>query len=170
MSRSPLLPSYDSASQHVRLQSENFWARLRAESRSQTALDVLCVILFPTTAITATVWATRSGTTAPKIPLDSTPMLPYFASLFLVLSFSFWVGYLIIITNNELHVPRLQRQILVRGSVSGKLILAGVHGLVWVGYRGSFAEWRQPNWLVVFLAAQAWWDVFLLLIYQYIVF
>ena len=183
MSSTPLLPSYDAATRHVRSRNEDLWAHLRAEARGRITLDVLCAILFPGNAIVASIWATRSGTAAPmvsqttgprcvffdlttlQIPPDSVPLLPYFAFLFLVLSFSFWVGYLISIGYEVSRIPHLHHRIVVWGSVGGKLLLAGVHSLVWVGYMRFFAEWPQPNWVIVFLAAQAWWDVFLFVIY-----
>ncbi|EOA85863.1 uncharacterized protein SETTUDRAFT_161608 [Exserohilum turcica Et28A] len=168
MSRTPLLPSYDSATQRAPYERGEALAHLGAEFRSRTTLDVLCMIVFPGTAITATVWATRSGTAAPKVPLDTVPTLPYFASLFLVLSFSLWAGYLISVAYDVARVPRLLRQIVVGVSSGGKLALAGVHGLIWVGYRQFFAEWRQPNWVIVFLAVQSWWDVLLFVVYWYL--
>jgi hypothetical protein len=109
------------------------------------------------------------GLTLPQIPLDFVPLLPYFAFVFLVLSFSLWGGYLTLIAYDAGRVPRLQRQIVIGVSISGKLLLAGVHGLVWIGYMRYFAEWRQPDWLVVFSAAQAWWDCLLLGIYSCLV-
>jgi len=97
------------------------------------------------------------------------PTLPYFASLFLILSFSLWVGYLILVAYSVARIPRLLRQIVVGVSIGGKLVLAGMHGLIWVGYRRFFAEWRQPNWIIVFLAVQAWWDVLLFVVYWYLI-
>jgi len=77
MSRTPLLPSYASATRHVRFRDENLeenpeenpeiFPTLREEARGRMILDGICMILFPVAAIVATIWATCSGTAAPSV-------------------------------------------------------------------------------------------------------
>jgi hypothetical protein len=97
-----------------------------------------------------------------QIPPESSPLLPYFASLSLIISFCFWVGYIILISKNDEFAPRMQRQIVVRASVGGKLILAAAHAAISYRYKMSFPDSKQPDWMLMFLAAQAWWDVCLI--------
>jgi hypothetical protein len=92
--------------------------------------------------------------------------LPYFASLSLITSFCFWIGYLVFISYDAEGGPRVQRKIVIWASIVGKLILACSHIGFWVSYRYFFPELAQPNWIVVFLAAQAYWDFLLLLVYS----
>ena len=64
--------------------------------------------------------------------------------------------------------PRFLRNFVIGTSAFGKLILACAHIGFWLSYKYSFPDSAQPNWVIVFLAAQAWWDVLLLLVYSYL--
>lgn len=94
------------------------------------------------------------------------PLLPYFSSMFLLISFCCWLGYLSFILHDAAGADETERRVVVRTSVVGKLILAGAHTGVWFAYMKFFPNLAQPNWVQVFLAAQAWWDVLLVLTYQ----
>jgi hypothetical protein len=53
----------------------------------------------------------------------------------------------------------MQRQMVIRASVCGKLILAAAHVAISYRYEKSFPDSKQPDWMVMFFAAQALWDV-----------
>jgi hypothetical protein len=93
-------------------------------------------------------------------------LLPYFASLSLIVSFVCWIGYLVSIAYDVASGPRIQRKIIIWTSVAGKLVLAGAHIGFWQGYRYFFLGAVQPNWALMFLAAQAWWDFMLHVVYR----
>lgn len=95
----------------------------------------------------------------------SAPLLPYFASLCLVISLGCWVGYLVFIFYDVAGGPKIQRKFVIWMSAVGKLALAGIHIGVWLWYKSFFPVSTQPNWVLVFLAAQAWWDFLLFAVY-----
>lgn len=41
----------------------------------------------------------------------------------------------------------------------GKIVLAAAHVAIWQAYKIWYAGLLTPNWMVVFIAAQAWFDV-----------
>lgn len=67
-----------------------------------------------------------------------------------------WIGSLVFVVAGEW---RLERRIVVWIAVLGKFVLAGVHAGVACGYGKYYGHLRQPSWVLVFLAAQAWWDL-----------
>jgi hypothetical protein len=60
----------------------------------------------------------------------------------------------------------VQRKFAIWTSVVGKLIFAGAHIGTGLSYKHFFPDSVQPNWIIVFLAVQAWWDAFLLVLYS----
>ncbi|GLA66716.1 hypothetical protein AtubIFM56815_004200 [Aspergillus tubingensis] len=170
MSTEPLLPSYASATQHdatphVRRHS----ARRRTSLIIPAApvIQTLSGLTFMTTAIISTVWAYRSYVPPPELsPAEPPSLLPYFASLCLTISLGFWVGYLLFILYDGAGGPRMQRKVVIGASTVGKLVLAGAHIGVWMGYKYLLTGSKQPSWALMFLATQAWWDVLLLVVYS----
>jgi hypothetical protein len=157
MSTEPLLPSYASA------------ARCRDQRVITYAAPVIqkgSLIIFASAAIISTGWAYQSFTDKDLPPPTSAPLLPYFASLCLVVSFGCWAGYLFFISYDAVGGPRIQRKIIIWTSVVGKLILAGTHYILRLSYKNFFPEFAHPNWVVAFLAAQAWWDLLLFLVFS----
>ncbi|KAE8352426.1 hypothetical protein BDV28DRAFT_135157 [Aspergillus coremiiformis] len=152
MSREPLLPSYASVTGN------------HDNTPAISLFQTVSTITFTTAAITSTVWVHRTNTTPQLTPPASAPLLPYFASLCLLASFSCWVGYLIFILHDVASGPKLHRKIVVWISVVGKLVLAGAHAGFWLEYHHFFVGSAQPNWALMFLAAQAWWDFLLLVL------
>ncbi|OJZ83089.1 hypothetical protein ASPFODRAFT_141075 [Aspergillus luchuensis CBS 106.47] len=159
MSTEPLLPSYASATQHdasphVRRHS----ARRRTSLVIPAApvIQTLSGLTFMTTAIISTVWAYRSYVPPPELsPAEPPSLLPYFASLCLTISLGFWVGYLLFILYDGAGGPRMQRKVVIGASTVGKLVLAGAHIGVWLGYKYLLTGSKQPSWALMFLATQA---------------
>jgi hypothetical protein len=85
--------------------------------------------------------------------------LPYFASISLVVSTCFWLAYLIFIANDRDGGSALKRRITIGVAVGGKVVLAAAHVAIWQAYRTFYEGLQTPNWVVVFMAAQAWFDV-----------
>jgi hypothetical protein len=48
------------------------------------------------------------------------------------------------------------------------MVLGGAHIGFGLSYKYSFPDSTQPNWVLAFLAAQAWWDFLLYLVYSYL--
>ncbi|PWY70822.1 hypothetical protein BO94DRAFT_266701 [Aspergillus sclerotioniger CBS 115572] len=169
MSTEPLLPSYASATQH-RYQSFRRRSAIVIPAvppdPAVPVIQTLSALTFTGTTIVSTAWAYRSYAPPDLSPPVSAPLLPYFASLCLTISLSFWVGYLIFILYDEAGGPTMQRKIVVGVSAVGKLVLAGAHIGVWLGYKYLGLGPRQPNWGLMFLAAQAWWDLLLFVVYS----
>lgn len=157
MSTEPLLPSYRAATQGPTTR------RLSSHERSPAVrvIQFLSFVVFTCAAFISTVWAHRSSTYTELDPSKPAPLLPYFASLFLLTSFIWWIGYLWFIRLHDAAdgPDTLPRKVAVWASVFGKFVLAGVHFAASRWYAYAFPGLVQPNWLVVFLAAQAWWDV-----------
>ncbi|OCK94928.1 uncharacterized protein K441DRAFT_610495 [Cenococcum geophilum 1.58] len=154
MSTESLLPSYASA------------ARRRDQRVITYAAPVIqtgSLIIFASAAIASTGWAYQSFAHKDLSPV---PLLPYFAALCLVVSFGCWAGYLFFISYDAVGGPRIQRKIIIWTSVIGKLILAGTHYVLRLSYKNFFPELAHPNWVVAFLAAQAWWDLLLFLVFS----
>ncbi|RAK99599.1 uncharacterized protein BO80DRAFT_426298 [Aspergillus ibericus CBS 121593] len=167
MSTEPLLPSYASATQHA--SSHRHQASRRRNSIVIPAVSViqtLSALSFTGTAIVSTAWAHRSYAPPDLSPPESAPLLPYFASLCLTISLGVWLGYMIFILYDMAGGSITQRKIVVGASVVGKLVLAGAHIGVWLGYKYLVIGPRQPNWGLMFLAAQSWWDLLLLVVYS----
>ncbi|PYI03236.1 hypothetical protein BO78DRAFT_399987 [Aspergillus sclerotiicarbonarius CBS 121057] len=82
------------------------------------------------------------------------------------MSLGVWLGYLMFILYDETGGPITQRKIVVGASAVGKLVLAGAHIGVWLGYKYLVQGPRQPNWGLMFLSAQAWWDLLLFAVYS----
>ncbi|KAF2798742.1 hypothetical protein K505DRAFT_295878 [Melanomma pulvis-pyrius CBS 109.77] len=169
MSSQPLLPSYASATEQPRQngyhlgQGRERSTQVHSAPSAKSLLKILCFITFATTAFVSSYWASQSiFTPLDEIPPESAPLLPYFSSLSLIISFCLWVGYIVLVAKDVGSGPRIQRQIVVGASVFGKLILAVAHAAISYGYERSFPEAKKPNWMLMFLAAQAWWDVFLI--------
>jgi len=169
MSSRPLLPSYASATEQPRHYAYHSGQGQRRGTPTYSApsagslMETLCFITFTITAFVSSYWASQSIFTPPdKIPPEFSPLLPYFASLSLTISFCFWVGYVILVAKDAGGGPWMQRQIVIGASVFGKLILAVTHAAISHSYERSFPDSAQPNWVLMFLAAQAWWDVFLI--------
>lgn len=157
MSTQPLLSSYNSATRH-RDQS----IIIPAASLIQS----LSFLIFAGTTTLSTLWAWRSNSIPDPAPPASAPLLPYFASMCLIISLGCWVGYLVFISYDAAGGPRIQRRIIIWTSFLGKVILAGAHVGFGILYKHSFPDSAQPNWVIVFLAAQAWWDFMLFLVYS----
>lgn len=75
------------------------------------------------------------------------------------MSTCFWLGYLIFIANDRDGGSVLKRKITIGVAVVGKLVLAAAHVAIWQTYKMWYEGLVTPNWLVVFMAAQAWYDV-----------
>jgi len=76
------------------------------------------------------------------------------------------MGYLIFISYDAAGGPKIQRKIVIQTSVVGKLVLAGAHVGIGLSYTYYFPNSAQPNWVLVFLTAQAWWDLLLFVLYS----
>ncbi|KAL3474995.1 hypothetical protein BJX99DRAFT_230706 [Aspergillus californicus] len=156
MSTEPLLPSYTSAtSGHGHEQVKDFTIAATPARRTAALFSISTVIL-------STKWAWRSYTTADLTPPASAPLLPYFAILCLSISFGWWIGYAILAFCDVVNGPKLQHRVIIWTSVVVKVALAGIHAGVSFWYQAFFHDSVQPNWVLVFLAAQAWWDLLLL--------
>jgi hypothetical protein len=154
MSTEPLLPPPPYASS----------TRDGVNTPTTSVIQSLSLLIFSGSAIVSTFWAWRSNTTSDLSPPASAPLLPYFASLCLVAGFCCWVGYLAFISCGATGGPRVQRKVIIWTSITGKLILAGVHIGSYLSYKNSYPDSTQPNWILVFLAAQAWWDFLLVIV------
>ena len=53
----------------------------------------------------------------------------------------------------------LRRNVTIGVAVVGKLVLATAHMVIWQAYKMRYEGLWTPNWVVVFMAAQAWFDV-----------
>lgn len=185
MSTEPLLPSYASATQHASPHVRHHSARRRTSLIIPAApvIQTLSGLTFITTAIISTIWAYRSYAPSElvcftpsfvctrindfvKSPSEPPSLLPYFASLCLTISLGFWVGYLLFILYDGAGGPRMQRKVVIGASTVGKLVLAGTHIGVWLGYKYLLTGPKQPSWGLMFLATQAWWDVLLFVVYS----
>ncbi|PYH91585.1 hypothetical protein BO71DRAFT_401231 [Aspergillus ellipticus CBS 707.79] len=170
MSTEPLLPSYSSATRGYGSQS-GYVSQNESIAESNTPIPAtpviksFTVLIFSSTAIISTIWAHRSYTVPDPTPLPSAPILPYFASLSLLICLATWIGYLIFVFHDPTGGPLLQRKIVIWTSAAGKLTLVGLHISVWRWYKAAFPDSVQPNWFLVLLAAQAWWDVSLFFVY-----
>ncbi|KAF7678399.1 hypothetical protein GT037_003780, partial [Alternaria burnsii] len=116
MSNEPLLPSYGAATQRTRPNEYRLVVKHTHASRALT--ETICAPVFLISAILATVWATDLFKATPT---GSAPLLPYFASLSLVISTCFWTGYLITTASDNVGGPVLQRKVTIGVAVVGKL-------------------------------------------------
>ncbi|CAG5182718.1 uncharacterized protein ALTATR162_LOCUS10300 [Alternaria atra] len=162
MSNEPLLPSYGAATQRHR--SSEYRLVAKHTHDTPTLVDVLSLFIFLISAVFSTIWATQSSTVASGHPgtpphTGSAPLLPYFASISLVISTCFWLGYLFFIANDGHGGSVLKRKITIGAAVVGKIVLAAAHVAIWQAYKMWYAGLVTPNWMVVFVAAQAWFDV-----------
>lgn len=159
MSTQPLLPSYDYATRQLHREQQLARGQKPVPS-TQEIVNTLCFLTFSSNCIVSTLWACQSRDTSNADPPTQAPLLPYIASLCLLMTFCVWVAYLVFISRHR----TLQRTITVWTSILGKLVLAGMHAVVWYGYKRKYADLLQPNWLVVFLTAQAWWDLLVFIV------
>lgn len=58
----------------------------------------------------------------------------------------------------------MKRKITIGVAVVGKMILAAAHMVIWQEYKIWYEGLATPNWVVVFMAAQAWFDVLFVVI------
>jgi len=145
------LPSYASATQ-------------RTATPTASAIHGWSFVIFTTAAIFSTIWASKGDEAFNRDPQSSPPLLPYFATLSVILALGFWVGYLVFISYDDTGAPRVLRKAVISISIIGKFILGAAH----LGLRSWY--WRyytvQLNWVAAFVAAQAWWDLLLLIMYS----
>ena len=96
----------------------------------------------------------------PDIPhTSSAPLLPYFASISLVVSTCFWITHLVFIAHDKESGSVLKRKITIGVAIVGKVVLAATHVAIWQGYKMWYEGLETPNWVIVFMAAQAWFDI-----------
>jgi len=126
-------------------------------------MNTLFVFVSCVSAIFATIWASRSSGTKADPPHTShpgtAPLLPYFASISLVVSTCFWIAYLVFIAHDKENGSVLKRKITIGVGIAGKAVLAAAHVAIWQAYKMWCEGLETPNWTVVFMAAQAWFDV-----------
>ncbi|OCL03192.1 hypothetical protein AOQ84DRAFT_326356 [Glonium stellatum] len=158
MSTQPLLPSYDSATRQAYRQTGHL------PPTTTNVVHFWTTIFFIGSTTISTVWAFNSYTAPNLFPPAYAPLMPYFTSLCLLISFGCWIGFLWTVFYDDMNGSRVQRKVIIWTSVSGKLILACMHVVVWYSYKRSFPDSIQPNWVAVFLAVQAWWDMMLFVI------
>jgi hypothetical protein len=151
MSTQPLLPSYASATQ-----------RTGIATPTASIIQTWSLVIFVNAAVFSTIWASKGNETWD--PQSSPPLLPYFATLSIILAFGCWVGYLFFISYDSSTGPGALPRIIISTSIIGKLILGVAH----LGFRFWYLRYYtvQPNWVAAFLAAQAWWDLLLLTVYS----
>ncbi|KAN0083475.1 hypothetical protein V8E54_002563 [Elaphomyces granulatus] len=158
MSTEPLLPSYASATCR---QSRDRSSAATQDFATPAASFVhgWSFVFFANAAIFSTIWASKGRETSDWDP-KSLPLLPYFATLSVILALGCWVGYLFFIAYDGAGSHRILRKTVITTSLIGKLILGVTH----LGFRYSYSV--HLNWVVAFLAAQAWWDLLLLIMYS----
>jgi len=151
MSTEPLLPSYASAT----------WQPATQDFAPPTASVIhrWSFVIFANAAVFSTIWASKGRDISDWDP-RSLSLLPYFATLSVILALGCWVGYLFFIAYDGAGGHRILRKTVISTSVIGKLILGVTH----LGFRYSYSA--HLNWVVAFLAAQAWWDLLLLIMYS----
>ncbi|KAE8360261.1 hypothetical protein BDV27DRAFT_134775 [Aspergillus caelatus] len=187
MSTEPLLPSYSSIPEYERERRPYQHRQGRRVNStpltpSTPPIQSLSAPFFVGAVITSTYWSYKSYTASDGVLfylyitglrsltifqtlLGPAPLLPYFASLFLVLSFCSWIGYLVSILYDQDEISLFQRKLVIWISVTGKVVLGVAHAVIWFEYKQFFPGTKQPNWIIMFLATQAWWDLLLLMGY-----
>ncbi|KAE8371598.1 hypothetical protein BDV26DRAFT_124665 [Aspergillus bertholletiae] len=168
MSTEPLLPSYASITQnerHRRPYRSSHGGGVHP-TRPYPPVQFLSALSFGGAVIASTYWAYKSYTAPDRTPLEPAPLLPYFASLSLVLAFCSWIGYLVSILYDQDDISLFQRKLVIWVSVAGKLVLGIAHAVIWLEYKQFFPGTKQPSWIIMFLAMQAWWDFLLLIGYS----
>ncbi|KAE8140104.1 hypothetical protein BDV38DRAFT_36592 [Aspergillus pseudotamarii] len=170
MSTEPLLPSYSSTPEYERERRPYRYRQGRRVNStpltpSTPPIQSLSAPFFVGAVIASTYWAYKSYTASDQTLLGPAPLLPYFASLFLVLSFCSWIGYLVSILYDQDEIFLFQRKLVIWISVIGKVVLGVAHAVIWFEYKQFFPATKQPNWIIMFLATQAWWDLLLLMGY-----
>ncbi|KAB8264372.1 hypothetical protein BDV32DRAFT_83526 [Aspergillus pseudonomiae] len=169
MSTEPLLPSYSSILENER--DRRPYRYRQGSRRANTTpplppIQLLSALFFAGAVIASTYWAYKSYTAPDRAPLEAAPLLPYFASLSLILSFCSWIGYLVSILYDQDDLSLFQRKLVIWISVVGKVVLVVAHAVIWFEYKQVFPGTKQPNWIIMFLAMQAWWDFLLLIGYS----
>ncbi|KAF7590978.1 hypothetical protein BBP40_002172 [Aspergillus hancockii] len=172
MSTEPLLPSYSSATQRPQRPrsrgSNSMSHNVVVSPTTVPVIQTLSALIFTCTTIVSTIWASQSYTYPDSAPPASALLLPYFASLCLTISFGCWVGYLLFIIYDVVGDSETRSKIIIGFSIVGKVVLAGAHLGFWLGYKYSFQGSAHPNWLLMFMAAQAWWDFLLYVVYSWL--
>ncbi|BAE59644.1 integral membrane protein [Aspergillus flavus] len=168
METDPLLPPYSSSPGYERERRPYRHRQGRGINTTPPIppIQFLSALFFAGAVIASTYWAYKSYTAPERTPLEPAPLLPYFASLSLILSFCSWIGYLVSILYDRDDISLLQRKLVIWISVIGKVVLGFAHAVIWFEYKQFFPGTKQPNWIIMFLAMQAWWDFLLLIGYS----
>ncbi|RAQ56981.1 integral membrane protein [Aspergillus flavus] len=157
METDPLLPPYSSSPGYERERRPYRHRQGRGINTTPPIppIQFLSALFFAGAVIASTYWAYKSYTAPERTPLEPAPLLPYFASLSLILSFCSWIGYLVSILYDRDDISLLQRKLVIWISVIGKVVLGFAHAVIWFEYKQFFPGTKQPNWIIMFLAMQA---------------
>ncbi|RAQ78416.1 integral membrane protein [Aspergillus flavus] len=125
METDPLLPPYSSSPGYERERRPYRHRQGRGINTTPPIppIQFLSALFFAGAVIASTYWAYKSYTAPERTPLEPAPLLPYFASLSLILSFCSWIGYLVSILYDRDDISLLQRKLVIWISVIGKVVL-----------------------------------------------
>ncbi|QMW30331.1 hypothetical protein G4B84_005666 [Aspergillus flavus NRRL3357] len=134
METDPLLPPYSSSPGYERERRPYRHRQGRGINTTPPIppIQFLSALFFAGAVIASTYWAYKSYTAPERTPLEPAPLLPYFASLSLILSFCSWIGYLVSILYDRDDISLLQRKLVIWISVIGKVVLGFAHAVICV--------------------------------------
>ena len=162
MSTEPLLPSYSSIPEYE-------WERCPYQhrqcrrvnptplTRSTSPIQSLSAPFFVGAVITSTYWAYKSYTAS-----DRVFVYLYLTGLRSLTIFPDPIGTCPFTPLLCVVVPRPLFLFVDWLPTLHPLI---AHAVIWFEYKQFFPGTKQPNWIIMFLATQAWWDFLLLMGY-----